>query len=56
MKSLHIMLIDEVRRGDHPQPQPVVFDKVEDRVVRRAIGIIEQHLGEVITVDELARR
>ena len=56
MKSLHIMLIDEARRGEHPQPQPVVFDKVEDRLVRRAITIIEQHLGEAITVDELARR
>ncbi|MFM9270621.1 GlxA family transcriptional regulator [Halomonas elongata] len=56
MKSLHIMLIDEARRGDHPQPQPVIFDKVADRLVRRAIDIIEQHLGQTITVDELARR
>ncbi|GED21378.1 GlxA family transcriptional regulator [Halomonas halmophila] len=56
MKSLHIMLFDEARPGEHPQPQPVVFDKVEDRVVRRAIAIIEQHLGEAMTVDELAHR
>ncbi|XKE46391.1 GlxA family transcriptional regulator [Halomonas organivorans] len=56
MKSLHIMLIDEARPGSHPQPQPVIFDKVADRVVRRAIGIIEQHLGQMISVDELARR
>ncbi|MDR5868041.1 GlxA family transcriptional regulator [Halomonas koreensis] len=56
MKSLHIMLIDEARPGSHPQPQPVLFDKVEDRLVRRAIGIIEQHLGQAIPMDELARR
>ncbi|GAB2717119.1 GlxA family transcriptional regulator [Halomonas garicola] len=55
-KSLHIMLIDEAREGAHPQPQPVVFEKVTDRVVRRAITIVEQHLGEMISVDELARR
>lgn len=55
-KSLHIMLIDEAREGAHPQSQPVVFEKVTDRVVRRAITIVEQHLGEVISVDELARR
>jgi|TARA_B100000700_G_scaffold152958_1_gene169777 transcriptional regulator GlxA family with amidase domain len=56
MKSLHIMLIDEARRGEHPQPQPVVFDKVEDRLVRRAIAILEQHLGEPLGVDALAER
>lgn len=55
-KSLHIMLIDEAREGTHPQPQPVVFDRVSDKVVRRAIAIVEQHLGEMISVDELARR
>ena len=56
MKSLHIMLIDEVRRGEHPQPQPVIFDRVEDRLVRRAIDIISQHLGEAISIEELAKR
>lgn len=56
MKSLRIMLIDEIHHGDHPQPQPVVFDRIADRIVRRAINIISQHLGEVIAVDELARR
>lgn len=56
MKSLHILLIDEARQGNHPQPQPVVFEKVADRTVRRAITILEQHLGQAISVDELARR
>ncbi|WP_084155708.1 GlxA family transcriptional regulator [Halomonas halocynthiae] len=56
MKSLHIMQIDEVRRGESPQPQPVVFTKVEDRQVRRAISLLEQHLGQPISVDELAKR
>lgn len=56
MKSLHIMLIDEARKAEAPQPQPVVFNKVEDRQVRRAISIMEQHLGQPIGVDELADR
>lgn len=56
MKSLHIMLIDEARGAEAPQPQPVVFNKVEDRQVRRAISILEQHLGQPISVNDLAAR
>ncbi len=56
MKSLHIMLLDEARVGRHPQPQPVVLGKVEDRVVRRAIALLEQHLGEAISMEALAER
>lgn len=56
MKSLHILLIDEVRRGDHPQPQPIVTDRIADRTVWRAVNIISQHMGDAITVEELARR
>ena len=55
-KSLHIMLIDEARQGNHPQPHPLVLNKVDNRQVRRAISLIEQHLGELISVDELAER
>lgn len=56
MKSLNIMLLDEARTGAHPQPQPVVFGKVEDRLVRRAITVLEQHLGEAIPMEALAER
>ncbi|AJY48945.1 GlxA family transcriptional regulator [Halomonas sp. KO116] len=56
MKSLHIMLLDEARAGTYPQPQPVVFGKIEDRLVRRAITLLEQHLGEAISMDLLAER
>ena len=56
MKSLHIMLLDEARQGASPQPQPVVFGRVEDRIVRRAILVLEQHLGQVISMDALAER
>ncbi|MWJ29112.1 helix-turn-helix domain-containing protein [Halomonas sp. ZH2S] len=56
MKSLHIMLIDEARSGSYAQPQPVVFVKVEDRLVRRAIALLEQHLGESMSVDVLSER
>lgn len=56
MKSLNIMLLDEGRVGTHPQPQPVVFGKIEDRLVRRAIAVLEQHLGQAISMDVLAER
>lgn len=56
MKSLHIMLLDEARIGTHPQPQPVVFGKIEDRLVRRTIAVLEQHLGESISMEMLAER
>ncbi|MCC5884675.1 MAG: GlxA family transcriptional regulator [Halomonas sp.] len=56
MKSLRIMLLDEARIGAHPQPQPVVFGKIEDRLVRRSIAVLEQHLGEPITMEALAER
>ncbi|WP_136066588.1 GlxA family transcriptional regulator [Modicisalibacter radicis] len=56
MKSLHIMLIDEVRPGSYAQPQPVVFGRIEDRLVRRAIALLEQHLGESMPMDLLAER
>ncbi|MFW3615247.1 GlxA family transcriptional regulator [Billgrantia antri] len=56
MKSLRIMLLDEARAGAHPQPQPVVFGKIEDRLVRRSIAVLEQHLGEPISMDALAER
>lgn len=56
IKSLHIMLIDEARSTEHPQPQPVIFEKVKDRLVRSAVDIISQHMGEVISVEQLAQR
>ncbi|MBZ9558069.1 MULTISPECIES: GlxA family transcriptional regulator [Modicisalibacter] len=56
MKSLHIMLLEEARAGTRPQPQPVVFGKIEDRLVRRSIALLEQHLGESISMDVLAER
>ncbi|WP_027960683.1 GlxA family transcriptional regulator [Halomonas halodenitrificans] len=56
MKSLNIMLLDEARVGTHPQPQPVVFGRVEDRLVRRAIAVLEQHLGEALGMEALAER
>ncbi|WP_417421287.1 GlxA family transcriptional regulator [Halomonas sp.] len=56
MKCLNIMLLNEARAGTHPQPQPVVFGKIEDRLVRRAITLIELHLGEVVSIEVLAER
>lgn len=55
-KSLAIMLYDGHRAGEHGQPQPVVFDRISDRLVRRAIRVLEQQLGEPLSVDQLASR
>lgn len=55
-KSLHIMLIDHARRGSASQPQPLLYDQVNDNRVRRAILLIEQHLNEPLSSSELARR
>ncbi|MFC0269665.1 GlxA family transcriptional regulator [Kushneria aurantia] len=55
-KSLYIMLIDEARRGNAPQPHPMVLQKVDNRTVRRAISVLEQHLGDIVSMDELAER
>jgi transcriptional regulator GlxA family with amidase domain len=53
-KSLHIMLIDHARRGSNPQPQPPLYEQVEDNRVRRAILLIEQHLSEPLGTEEIA--
>ena len=45
-KSLHIMQIDNARRGNTAQPQPASFDRVKDNRIRRAIRLIEQHLND----------
>lgn len=55
-KSLAIMLFDEHRNGERGQPQPVVFDRISDRLVRKAIRVLEQQLGDPLSVDELADR
>ncbi|AWN15126.1 GlxA family transcriptional regulator [Salinisphaera sp. LB1] len=53
-KSMHILLIDRARSGNTAQPQPTVYDRIADNRVRRAILLIEQHLGDPITTPELA--
>lgn len=55
-KSLHIMLIDQARRGSASQPQPAFYQHVSDNRVRRAILLIEQFVATPIHTDELARK
>ena len=56
MKSLHIMLLDEARTGTQPQPQPVVLGNIGNPLVRRAVALLEQNLGESISIEILAER
>ncbi|MDN3519868.1 GlxA family transcriptional regulator [Aquisalimonas lutea] len=53
-KSLHIMLIDQPRRATASQPQPPLHESIRDNRVRRAVLLIEQHLSNPMTVQEMA--
>ena len=55
-KSLHIMLIDQARRGTASQPQPPLSEQVRDNRVRRAVLLIEQHLTDPLDSAQLAAR
>ncbi|MCS4503788.1 GlxA family transcriptional regulator [Arhodomonas aquaeolei] len=55
-KSLHIMLIDRARRGNTSQPQPPLYEEIGDNRVRRAVLLIEQHLGDPLNTEKIARR
>lgn len=55
-KSLHIMLIDQARRGTASQPQPPLSEQVRDNRVRRAVLLIEQHLTDPLDTAQLAAR
>ncbi|MFO1436655.1 MAG: GlxA family transcriptional regulator [Gammaproteobacteria bacterium] len=55
-KSLRIMLVDGARPQTTPQPHPPMAESARDDRVRRAQLLIEQNLGEPLSVAELASR
>jgi transcriptional regulator GlxA family with amidase domain len=52
-KALDILLIEEPRGADHPQPTPVA-PGIENEAVRRAILAVEERLDRSVSIDRLA--
>ena len=57
-KSLRIMMMDNPRPADTPQPQPrpMVESPVENKRVRRALLLLEQNMNRRMSTGEIAAR
>ncbi|WP_213304341.1 GlxA family transcriptional regulator [Paraburkholderia sacchari] len=55
-KALRILLVGEMQKGNAPQPHPPGLEPASNPKVRRAILLIEQNLGRVLRLKELAGR
>jgi transcriptional regulator GlxA family with amidase domain len=55
-KALRIMLVDDAQKGNAPQPHPPGLEPATHPKVRRAILLMEQHIGQPLGLAELARR
>ncbi|MXN76046.1 helix-turn-helix domain-containing protein [Burkholderia sp. 4701] len=55
-KALRILLVDDADKGNAPQPHPPGLEPATHPKVRRAILLMEQHIGQPLTLAELARR
>lgn len=55
-KSLNIMIIEDAKRPDNPQPGLPVEYKTSDKLVRKALHLMQQNLSSPLTVDQLASR
>src|SRR5882757_8644278 len=55
-KALRILLVGEMQKGNAPQPHPPGLEPVTHPKVRRAILLMEQHIGQPLSLGELAAR
>ncbi|WP_321793590.1 GlxA family transcriptional regulator [Burkholderia pyrrocinia] len=55
-KALRILLVDDAQKGHAPQPHPPGLEPAAHPKVRRAILLMEQHMGQPLSQPELARR
>jgi transcriptional regulator GlxA family with amidase domain len=55
-KALRIMLVDDAQKGNAPQPHPPGLEPATHPKVRRAILLMEQHIGQPLSLADLARR
>lgn len=55
-KALRILLVDEMHNANAPQPHPPGVKPTAHPKVKRAILLMEQHMGRMVPVEELAAR
>ncbi|WOD17088.1 GlxA family transcriptional regulator [Paraburkholderia kirstenboschensis] len=55
-KALRILLVDDADKGNAPQPAPPGLRPSTHPKVKRAILLIEQHIGQPLSLGELAHR
>ncbi|MFL9986327.1 GlxA family transcriptional regulator [Paraburkholderia sediminicola] len=55
-KALRILLVDDMQKGNAPQPHPPGLAPAAHPKVKRAILLMEQHVGRSLSLDELARK
>ncbi len=55
-KALRILLVDDIQNGNAPQPHPPGLAPATHPKVKRAILLMEQHVGRSLTLDELAHK
>nr|WP_218901284.1 GlxA family transcriptional regulator [Paraburkholderia bryophila] len=55
-KALRILLVDDAEKGNAPQPHPPGLRPATHPKVRRAILLMEQHIGQPLSLSELAHR
>ncbi|MBU9682282.1 GlxA family transcriptional regulator [Burkholderia gladioli] len=53
-KALRILLVGEMQKGNAPQPHPPGLEPATHPKVKRAILLMEQHVGRALPLDELA--
>lgn len=55
-KSLNIMIIEEAKTPENPQPGLPIEFVTSDKLVRKALHLIRQNVATPMTVDQLAKR
>lgn len=55
-KALRILLVDDAQKSHAPQPYPPGLEPATHPKVRRAILLMEQHIGQPLSLVELAHR
>jgi transcriptional regulator GlxA family with amidase domain len=53
-KALRILLVGEMQKGNAPQPHPPGLEPATHPKIKRAILLMEQHVGRALPLEELA--
>ncbi|WP_176054866.1 GlxA family transcriptional regulator [Paraburkholderia caribensis] len=55
-KALRILLVEDAQRASAPQPHPPGTKPVDHPRIKRVVHLMEQHIGQPLSLDELAAR